>query len=415
MIPGIGWRTALATACLIVTLAAVLAAVVLTISTVDAGGSANAAIALVPSSLGAAYAVVGWIVASRRSRNPIGWVFLGIGFWGAIEGLSASGATYGLTVRPGAIPLAAELAWVSVWAWAPALSLLVTFSLLLFPDGRLPSRRWRPAAWAVVVMIVLLVLPVAITTWPIRGAGLLAGAESPPLQIVGFLMFPVLAVASIGSIVLRFRRSTGRDRQQLKWFTFAAFLEIGLIVVVVVAESVAASGSNVTPLIMVFAVVLVMPLLPATIGLAIFRYRLYDIDRIISRTIGWLVMSAILGTVFVLVIVGLQAILAGLTANNTVAVAASTLVVAALFAPVRTRVQRAVDQRFQRARYDADQTAAAFAAHLRQVVDLETLRSELGTVIAGTLQPSSVRVWVRHASAKASHGMHGADDHATHP
>ncbi len=408
MIRGIGWRTGLATACLIVTLAAIIAALALTLTIVSGGVGGNAYTPLLSISLSGSCAVVGWLIASRRSGNSIGWVFLGIGFWQAIEAFAAGAASYGLVLHPGSIPLAPELAWVTVWAWAPGYSLFMTFALLLFPDGHLLSQRWRPVAWAAALMMVLLTLPVAISTWPLRGVALLASSGDNPFQTAGLLMLPVLALASVASIVLRFRRSTGQERQQLKWFTGAAAVEVSVIVIGTF------SGAP-SPAALVALAILIVPLVPVAVGIAILRYRLYEIDRIISRTIGWLVMSAILGTVFVVVIVGLQTVLAGVTANNTLAVAASTLVVAALFAPVRTRVQRAVDRRFQRARYVADRTAAAFAAHLRQVVDLETLRAELRTVIGGTLQPSSVRVWVRQASEKGSPGMNGADDHATHP
>jgi MFS family permease len=346
--------------------------------------------------VGVSYGVMGWLIASRRPDNSIGWVFLLIAISQAGGVLADLAAQYGLDVAPGSIPLAAEWSWVAGWAWAPGFVLLVTFSILLFPDGHPPSPRWRIVGWLAVAVMVLLVVPVAVTSWPYRPIDLDPGREVPAgsaleaganLQFLGVLLVPVAALASIASMVVRFRRSTGIERQQLKWFTYAAIPEVGFVVV--------SAFVNFSDVVGLLGGVIFAPLLPIAAGLAILRYRLYEIDRIVSRTISYATVTGILAVVFVVVIVGLQALLADVTSGQTIPVAASTLAVFALFQPLLRRVRRAVDRRFDRARYDAERTAQAFAERLRDEVDLAAVTSDLAMTTRAALAPSTLGVWIR--------------------
>ena len=401
MTPSAVARRRLATAVTIITLGAVAACVVLMVAiTRGSGSDAFSAGAIGLLNLIMSYAVVGWLIASRRSDNPIGWVFLAIGLSLAVEGFASLGTIYGFVTVPGSLPLADVLSWIAVWAWVPGFTLFVTFSLLLFPDGRLPSPRWRPVAWLSVVLMALLGIPVAIVAWPLRGVTLATGSLDElggaagvirQIQFVGFLLIPVVALACVAALVTRFRRSTGQERQQLKWFTYAAIPEIGFIT--------ASEFVTIPPAVGLVAAVVIVPLVPIAVGIAIMRYRLYDIDRIISRTIVYAAVTAVLVATFAGAILLLQGLLDPLTGGNTVAVAASTLIVAALFQPLRRRVQRAIDRRFNRSRYDAERTVAAFGARLRDEVDLANLNAEVRQVVAATVTPVTVGVWIRQPDA----------------
>ncbi|HET7026611.1 MAG TPA: hypothetical protein VFI28_02850, partial [Candidatus Limnocylindrales bacterium] len=305
--------------------------------------------------LGAAFPAVGWLIARRRPENAIGWIFLAVGLSQSLDAFAGQYSTYGLSL-PAALPLAVELSWVAVWAWAPGYVLLLTLSILLFPDGRVPSPRWRAVAWLAWISLVLLIVPVAIAAWPARGIELIG--SGPPgglglatdLEGLGLVLAAIAAVGSVAALVSRFRRSVGIERQQLKWFTFFGGLEVILV-----------STSAALPLDAIAGAVLaimVTPLLPLATAAAILRYRLFDIDRIVSRTIGYAVVTGLLVGVFVTVVLAVQAVLdpfvQRVTDAGTLAVAASTLAVFALFQPLRRRIQRLVDRRFDRARVDAD-------------------------------------------------------------
>ncbi len=385
-------RRWLASAGLVITLAAVAAYVALNIATIRAGGATLDAFTLNGLVLGVMYGIVGWIVASRRSDNPMGWLFLVIALSQTVVAFASIASSYGLVLVPGSIPLADIWSWVSAWAWAPGFTMFVTFSLLLFPDGHLPSRRWRPVAWLSVVMLFLLAVPNAVLAWPLRGIALMNAAPPDiPLAIIGALMIPVLALASVGSIVIRFRHSTGPERQQLRWFTYAAIPEIAYVIAV--------GFNTLPPAIMLLGAIFIVPLLPIAIGIAILRYRLFDLDRIVSRTIAYAVVTGFLAATFGASILLLQAVLAPFTQGQTVAVAASTLAVAALFQPVMRRVRRAVDRRFDRARYDAERTAAAFAERLRDEADMSTVATDLTGTIETALAPASIGIWLRGREA----------------
>ena len=384
---------------MVIALASAAASLVLSVAIVRHDGSAAFDTQTLGSlTLGAGYAVIGWLVASRRSDNPIGWVFLAIGLSQEVEVFATLGSIYGFTTVPGSLPMADVLSWVVVWAWVPGFSLLVTFSLLLFPDGHLPSPRWRPVAWLSVVTMALLGIPVAIATWPLRGVtltGSLDGLDGAMgavrvIQFLGILLSLAVALASVASMVARFRRSTGQERQQLKWFTYAAISTVGFVM--------ATGFLTIPPAIGLLAAVFIAPLLPFAIGIAVLRYRLYEIDRIVSRTIAYAVVTGFLAATFGATILLLQAVLAPFTQSQTIAVAASTLAVFALFQPVLRRVRRAVDRRFDRARYDAEGTAAAFSERLRDEMDLATVTTDLARTTESALAPSNLGIWIRRPS-----------------
>jgi hypothetical protein len=357
--------------------------------------------------LGASFPVVGWLIASRRRENRIGWMFLAAGVVFALVTFSGAHAQYGLVTEPGSLPLADVTAWLSTLAWVPAYMLLILL-LLFFPDGRLPSRRWRPIIWIAALSAFLMLVPSAIAEWPYRGLALLTGVSPSTgdplldpaldtanlLQGVGSALSLIVAVAGAGALVTRFRRSVGTERQQIKWFATAAIAEMAVSLPMSMQVIVLPSPFD------ALVAMIAAPLIPIAIGVAILRHRLYDIDRIISRTVSYGVVTAVLALVFVGTILVSQTVLASFFSGNSVAVAASTLVVAALFQPLRRRVQGLVDRRFNRSRYDAERTVAAFGARLRDEVDLTNLYSEVRHVVAATVDPATVGVWIRQPDTR---------------
>jgi hypothetical protein len=351
----------------------------------------------VPAVLAAMVAVtVGAVVAGRRPRHPVGWLLLGLGLSVTASGVVDGYARYGLVARPGAVPGAR---WAATYS--PATLYLgfvcVGYVLLLTPDGSLPSPRWRwwarlAAAGPVLFLLALTAGPglviapygpfLAPVTAPVV-AGLVGAAitASIALAIGGF-------AAGIGSLVARLRRARGIERQQLRWVAFAAAVTVLPAAVVVAGVVLDATG---TPLVVAAAGVC-MALLPLAVGAAILRYRLYDLDRIISRTLAYGLLTVLLGVGYAGVVLGLGRLL---PESSSLVVAAATQAVAAVFQPLRRRVQELVDRRFNRRRYDAAQTIAAFSAQLRQQVDLDTLTAELLAVVEQSMQPTTSSLWLR--------------------
>ena len=351
--------------------------------------------------LGIAYPLVGGLLAARRPGNAIGWIFLGIALSQATNVFTNMYAILGLVIQPGSLPWAAEASWLAMWTWAPGFVLLGTFSLLLFPDGRLPSPRWRFVAAMAVMSMVLLTVPLAAWTWPHRGAELVyaqAGTGIGPgsewadlLGSVGLAIGLAAALASMASLVLRFRRSLAEDRRKLKLLTLAAIVLIAFLAV--------SPYYSLGPVPDAIAALLIAPLVPLAAAIAILRYRLYDIDRIISRTVSYGAVTAILAIVFVGTILVSQTVLASFFSGSSVAVAGSTLIVAALFQPLRRRVQSVVDRRFNRSRYDAERTVAAFGARLRDEVELGRVSEGLLVAVRSTVRPEAASVWLRGGPA----------------
>jgi hypothetical protein len=312
-------------------------------------------------------------------------------------------AEYALVTRQGSLPGAALAAWFSWW-WLPILGLIFVFTLLLFPTGRLPSPRWRPVAVAGGLAIATVtVLGAVQPTLKLQNEEVylpnpvgVAGAPDPETGALGAVLLGVLGacmVASVVSVVLRFRRSQGVERQQLKWFTYAAALMLlaQLVTMTVLPEGVVSD--------VLFG--LSIAFVPIAAGVAILRYRLYDIDRLINRTLVYAAVTAVLGAVYAGLVLALGWLFGGVGGElPSWAVAGATLAVAALFQPARRRVQALVDRRFNRRRYDAARTVEAFSARLRDQIDLDTLSAELLAGVEQTVEPTTVSLWLRPSAAR---------------
>jgi hypothetical protein len=299
----------------------------------------------------------------------------------------------GLVAAPGSLPAARAAAWFVNWIWViPTAGL--AFMLLLFPTGRLSSRRWRPAAWFVATVFTLDAAATAahacrIWADPFTAAsdGWYWGSHTAVLILV-----PAALLAGVTAVVVRFARSSGEERLQLKWFALAALLVVAIAIPLGISPQIglspAVASAALSTLKVVFCLALVC--LYVAIAVAVLKYRLYDIDRVISRTLAYAIVTGVLAGVYA----GLVLLATGVfRVHAPVAVAAATLAAAALFSPVRRRVQRRVDRRFNRARYDADQTVAAFADRLKDAVDLDTVREDLARVVQAALEPAHVSVW----------------------
>ena len=351
------------------------------------------------------YAGVGALLAIRRPRTSIGWILLGIGWCLAMATITVDATVKGFA-EGSVSPITAGLAVITSIAGTTG---FVLFGLLaiVFPSGRMPSGRWRhPAQLAVAVACATLALSVAMpfisvnvwgapTSTPVRNpAALLPDLAIWQVITPDDVIVPVivLLVASAISVVVRFRRATGVERQQLRWFT-AALAFVVLAVMAGFGIATVVPGAMESGLAWLGAVV-AFPCIAIAVGIAVFRYRLYEIDRIISRTIGWAIVTGVLVFVFAAGVVLLQAVLAPFTNENTLAVAGSTLVAFALFQPLRRRVQASVDRRFDRARYDGQRVVDAFAERLRSDVDLASLRSSLAATADQAVRPASTSVWL---------------------
>ena len=387
-------RRHLSTALLAIVLTADVAAVVLDNAIASAANGQVESTALALLVLTASYGIVGWIIASRQPGNRIGWVFLVIGLSLSIELSATAYRQFALAVSPGSLPFADLASWVAVWAWAPGFTFLLTLSLLLFPDGRPPSARWRPVVWASFVVMALLLFPMAIASWPYRGVELLntdnihsdSVAIATGIQILGVVAAVFVAIASMAGMITRFRHAGGVERQQLKWFVFAAFAVTAFVLTMSLVTP--------PPILGFVLAFLVAPLVPVAAAVAILRYRLYDLDRLVSRTIAYGTVTGTLVAIFAVAVIVFQTALEPITGRNGIAVAASTLLVVALFQPLRRRIQSRVDRRFNRGRYDAEHIVAAFSARLREDVDLENLRTHISATVVRTVQPASVSVWL---------------------
>jgi hypothetical protein len=337
-----------------------------------------------------AFSTVGALVAARRPRNPIGWLLLGAGLSYVVGGISVS---YAGSDSPGG--WATLAAWVGTWVWIAGIGPIGTFGLLLFPDGRLPSRRWRPVAWLAGAGLASLILGLALAPGrfedlPIENpVGLESLAWLPAvLSGVGGITLIAGLAGAIASLAARFRVARAEQRQQLKWLVYAAGL-VGLSVLVTLPMEtfLGADVVNLTNAISTVAASTV----PIAMGIAILRHRLYDIDVVINRTLVYGALTATLAATYLALV-----LLLGLAVGDSgLATAASTLAVAALFRPARTRIQAVVDRRFYRRRYDAARTLEAFSARLRDELDLDALREEIRGVVGETVQPAHVSVWLR--------------------
>jgi hypothetical protein len=351
------------------------------------------------------FSVVGALIISHRPENSIGWIFLAVGFCYGLLSAADEYAIYALLTNPGALPWGAEASWLGQWIWAPGLGLILVFLPLLFPDGHPPSYRWRWVAWLGGLSIGLAVVSSAIGLWPERGPALVTGDENPSQVVnvlVSFIALPMMLLAGLGAVIsllVRFRRARGDEQQQIKWFAFAAALTfVWILVIEVFAELLSIEG-GVPEAILTFtwaSAGLVIPSIPIATGIAILRYRLYDIDRIINRTLVYGALTATLVALYFGGVVVLQRVFVLLTGQqSTLAVVASTLLIAALFTPLRRRIQGFIDRRFYRRKYDARKTLEAFSATLRDETDLDALNNNLVGVVRETMQPAHVSLWLR--------------------
>jgi hypothetical protein len=352
------------------------------------------------------------LIASQRPENPIGWLFLAAALFYGIQIPGEEYAVYALLTNPGSLPLGAELAWLTDWIWAPGFGIILVFLPLLFPDGHPPSRRWRTVAWLGGLSIGLICVLTSIVLWPERGptllqlggyAGDVEAWRSAVLDWVLRLGGPMLLLAGLGaviSLVVRFRRARGDVRQQIKWFASAAALTVVWLFVF------QQSTRGLPEAIVALSGLLVIASIPVATGIAILRYRLYDIDLIINRTLVYGSLTLMLALIYFGGVATTQAIFGALTGQeeqSQLAVVVSTLVIAALFMPLRRRIQSFIDRRFYRRKYDARKTLEAFSTKLRDETDLEALSDDLVGVVRETMQPAHVSLWLRpEASPKGT-------------
>ena len=359
-----------------------------------------------------AFPIVGALIASRRPHNPIGWICLAVGLLWMLGGLSEQYTSYGIA-EPGSVPYLATIVALIQWMWIIPVGLLGTYLLLLFPDGMLPSRRWRPLAWLSGAVMVLLGVDSVLAPGPLtdlEGVRNPFGLEGAPwlvdAGIVLLLLFVTCILASAISLVSRYRISGGEVREQIKWIALAgafvgllAFL-ITTLGLLIVPEAMSGSGGSLPSWLQVLIYVMNLSFagVPVAIGLAILRYRLYAIDLIINRTLVYVTLTATLALVYLGGVAATQTVFRVLTGQEQqpqLAVVISTLVIAALFNPLRRRIQRFIDRRFYRSKYDARKTLESFSAKLRDETDLDALSGDLVGVVRVTMQPAHVSLWIR--------------------
>jgi hypothetical protein len=371
-------------------------------------------IGLVLASVSAA--TVGAVLASRRPRHPVGWLLLALGLSLNASGVASAYATYGLLARPGTLPAAR---YVALYLPATVVTALTSlgFILLLTPTGSLPSPRWRWWARATAAAPAVSLLAITLAPRPfgqpyqatgnpldLRGLSGLSGALFVTYQLA-FAVTNLAVVVGAASLVVRFRRARGTERQQLRWVALAAALALLGSVVLGSVVLLAAVALGTSPDLLGWVAGIYFAILPLAIGAAILRYRLYDLDRIVSRTLAYGLLTLLLGGGYAGLVLGLGQLLGR---SSSLAVAGATLAVAAAFQPARHSIQQAVDRRFNRRRYDAAQTIERFSARLRQHIDLDTVTGELLAVVEQTMQPTQASLWLR-PSVPASHDQRHMD------
>jgi hypothetical protein len=370
---------------------------------------ANSVFAVVFAAIVLSFSTVGALIATRQPQNPIGWIMIVAGFGLAATILTANYVELSLAQPPGRLPATEWVAWVTAWVWVLGFGPALTFLFLLFPNGRLPSRRWRPVGWLAVAAMVTVGCGVAFMPGPLldypqirNPVGLTLLEGSFLAGEVGFLLAYLSLVASTvlsaSSMMVRFRQAVGEERQQIKWFAFAAgFAALGWVVNTLAY----ANDEGTESLLLVVAQLLqLLSLLgiPLAVGIAILKYRLYDIDVVINRTLVYGSLTATLLAVYFGGVATIQAVFRFLTGQEQqpqLAVVVSTLAIAALFNPVRRRIQSFIDRRFYRSKYDARKTLEAFSSQLRDETDLEALNDDLVGIVRETMQPAHASLWLR--------------------
>jgi hypothetical protein len=384
-----GITIAIATARLILAVADPESAGPVTDARVPGGG---VPLALVEWAVLSSFAVIGALVASRQPRNPVGWFLSGTPFFLGFGLLAERVYWYLELSQPGRSGTAELVLWLSNWTWIPAMFPMFTLVPLLFPSGLPPTHRWRPVGWIAVGASAVLLMALAVAPGPFDEYPWVdnpLGIDGFPSDVLGGICLPILlaaALASIAALVVRFRRSRSVERQQLKWVTAAAAL---LVVVWLLNLGVAGSVDDDWAWATLITALLA---LAGAMAIAMLRYRLYDIDVVINRTLVYGALTATLAAAYLGSVLVLQLVL---SPSSDLAIAGSTLAVAALFRPARRRIQELVDRRFFRSRYDAQLTLEAFGARVRDEVELDALAGELRAVVGETMSPAHVTLWLR--------------------
>jgi hypothetical protein len=337
-------------------------------------------------------ALLGARIIERRRANRLGWILLAMGLAQTVAQASNAYAALSVDHHGAGLPGTGLATWVYSFAWMPVVA-LGPFLLLLFPDGRLPRRRWRPVAWTGAALLAAIVVASAVLAWPVRGTALYRGMVASTTGIAPVHALPTTALFLVGEallvvgavgLLLRLRRLRGAARQQTKWFAFGA---IPWVAADLISGFLPPFAGGLGSLISLSGLL-------GAITVAVFRYQLYDIDRLLNRTLVYGLLTAILGTGYAALVLMFGQLLG--RDRSSLGVAGATLAAAALFQPLRRRIQQAVDRRFDRRRYDAAQTIERFSARLRQEVDLDALTTELLAVVDQTMQPTAVSLWLRH-------------------
>ena len=343
------------------------------------------------------FSIIGAIIASRLPANPLGWLFCAAASVSAVAHFSGEYAIYALMAQPDTLPAGKAMAWLTSWVWILFIG-CIALSLLLFPDGRLPGRRWAWLAWLTLLLTSTGAVWQAFSPGVIDSLGTIRnpfGYQGLPIanEPVQMIVFALLFVVVASSLTVRMRRARGIERQQIKWPAYTAVMAAtGSVLTYNIAEPIGAPWLEWTSFIIVMAALVCFPI---SVGIAIVRYSLYEIDHIINRTLVYGSLTATLVALYFGVIVVLQGIFVALTGQqSTLAVVASTLLIAALFTPLRRRIQGFIDRRFYRSKYDAAKTLEAFSAQLRNETDLDALSDDLVGVVRETMQPTHVSLWL---------------------
>jgi hypothetical protein len=341
------------------------------------------------------FSVVGAIIASRQPRNAIGWIFCSIGLVVSLNSLTGGYAEYRLAGGSAPGNLAETAAWVSTWTWILLVYVPTSFLLLLFPDGRPPSPRWRPVAWCAAFGIIGFVAGYALQPGPLEDYPQIMnpyGVESPILVVgaVAAILGAASMVASAISLIVRMRRAGSEQRQQIKWLAYGGAVAVGTVFA---GGVISIWNTNVSIAVIGFGLLG----LPVFTGIAIVKHRLYDIDVIINRTLVYGSLTIMLAAVYFAGVVGTQYVFRAVTGQERLpqlAVVVSTLAIAALFDPLRRRIQSFIDRRFYRSKYDAAKTLEAFSSKLRDETDLGTISDDLISVVRETMQPEHASLWL---------------------
>jgi signal transduction histidine kinase len=347
------------------------------------------------------FSVLGALIATHRSDNPIGWLFVGIGASFGLAALSTEWATSAFVERPGMLPFGGFMSWLNTFTWSPGIVVLFTFLVLLFPDGHLPSRRWRPVAWLSGLALFLVIVPIAVTGWSVRGPLLVNLGENAPasaptsfkvgynLQVVGILLTFVLGLVAAASLVIRLRRARGDERQQLRWIAFAAAIGIvGVILTSPLFHLPGVLGS------------LAIPLIPAAAAVAILKYRLYDIDVVIRKTVVLGTIAVFITAVYMLLVVGPILLIGsgGGSRESVVLSAVAAAVVAVAFQPVRQRAHRFANRLVYGKRATPYEVLSVFSERMGETFAAEEVLPRMARILAEGTGARNAAVWLREGS-----------------